>query len=704
MRRKKKLLAAILCFVLVVPQTVSSRPENKSVAKRERYVKDEIIIKYKTNIKTSSKLALKNRYSLKPEKSFKNVDAELVKIPDTADLEATIQKLRGDSEVQLVQPNYIYRVEDFSGEERSTELWGLKNSGQSIWGQSGINGIDINVNNAWTKTQGDASIVVAVIDSGVDINHPDIKGRIWVNTKEIDNNGIDDDRNGYTDDINGWDFYNNDKTVYDEKDGDIHGTHVAGTIAAELNTTGVVGVAPRVKIMPLKFIGPNGGTTADAILAMEYAKSMGVKITNNSWGGEEYDYALKEAIEASNALFVVAAGNEGYNNDSTPGYPAAFNSPNILTVAAVNNRGQLADFSNYGLNTVHIGAPGVDILSTIPKPVDIGSAVQYTGSTYKTLTQGIGLSALIDEQQRNNLLSKVSSFFGITQNSSILLVVDDEGGAYGGYFDEEAAFEKSLNNIGYYNFAKYYVGSGSNGPSLSVLNNYNLVIWATGDEIYSPLTGTDINNLKSYLNNGKGLYLSGDFLSYSLFESDFAQNYLHTKFLYNDDFIEKISGVLGTAYEGQVFDVVDIYSDRIEAVNSSAQTVLNFKGSSDYSNAYKYLSGTSMAAPHVSGIAALLQSRGVDEPAAMKKKILSGARPLESLYGKVYTGAMADAYSSLKYVEDFNSDSAINIVDLAQLARNYNKKLSEGVKRIYDLNDDDVVNILDLVIVSKYMQ
>ncbi|MDR5660091.1 S8 family serine peptidase, partial [Serpentinicella sp. ANB-PHB4] len=163
-------------------------------------------------------------------------------------------------------------------------------------------------------TQGDEEVIVAVIDSGVDINHPDLRDRIWTNPNEIEN-GVDTSGNGYVDDIHGWDFYNNNNSVFNAEDGDEHGTHVAGTIAATKNDIGIVGVAPNVKIMPLKFLGPNGGSLSDAIAAIEYASDMGATIANNSWGGGGYSQALKDAIENSGMLFIAAAGNESVNND-----------------------------------------------------------------------------------------------------------------------------------------------------------------------------------------------------------------------------------------------------------------------------------------------------------------------------------------------------------------------------------------------------
>lgn len=191
------------------------------------------------------------------------------------------------------------------------KLYGLNNTGQT----GGTADADVDAPEAWNTTTGDTLTVVAVIDEGVDINHPDLKNNIWTNSGETAGNGIDDDKNGYVDDVNGWDFYNKDRTVYDSGDGDKHGTHVAGTIAAEGNNSlGVVGVNWKAKIMPLKFLGPDGGYTSDAAAAIDYAVNKGVKISNNSWGGGGANQTLLDAIKRADIaghLFVAAAGHAG---------------------------------------------------------------------------------------------------------------------------------------------------------------------------------------------------------------------------------------------------------------------------------------------------------------------------------------------------------------------------------------------------------
>ena len=256
-------------------------------------------------------------------------------------------------------------------------LWGLHNTGQPILELPGTPNIDIDGLEAYSVTLGDPAVVVAVIDDGVDFSHPDLIDRAWTNPGESgggkETNDVDDDGNGYVDDVHGWDFCNDDNTVHD-LDEDKHGTHVAGTIAGSLNGQGIVGVAPNVSIMALKFIDPEQpacGLTSLAIEAIAYAKSFGVVISNNSYGqrGRAKDFTpLANAIAQSGMLFVTSAGNDGINNDTNalPAFPASLNLPNVVTVAAADEDGHLAPFSNYGRTTVDIAAPGVHILSSVP--------------------------------------------------------------------------------------------------------------------------------------------------------------------------------------------------------------------------------------------------------------------------------------------------------------------------------------------------
>lgn len=233
--------------------------------------------------------------------------------------------------------------------------------------------VKIQSEQAWDLGQGSNNVIVGIIDSGIDVEHPDLKANVWVNSGEIPNNGRDDDNNGYVDDVNGYDFVNNDGNPLAD-DVANHGTHTAGTIGAVGdNSTGVVGHAPRVKLMALKFLGANGsGQVSDAIRAINYGIAMRVKILSNSWGSTQGSQALSDAIgraRAAGILFVAAAGNGGMdgvgdNNDTVPNYPSNYAFDNVIAVAATTQSDTLTRFSNFGTRTVHVGAPGENILST----------------------------------------------------------------------------------------------------------------------------------------------------------------------------------------------------------------------------------------------------------------------------------------------------------------------------------------------------
>lgn len=383
------ILSMVLTFSGLWPawageQVSGNRPEFKP---------NEVIVKFRPTVTRTSRESLKSRYNLRTAKKLPITGAELLTVENGARLEEVLNNLKKQPGVEYAQPNYLYYPREIPNDEYFNQLWGLNNTGQTIQGQPGILDIDIDVPEAWEFTKGSQDVVVAVIDTGVDINHPDLAGRIWTNPGEIANNGIDDDGNGKIDDTNGWDFYNNDSTVYDSAVHDVHGTHVAGTIAAEVNNSiGVAGVAPNVKIMPLKFIGPDGGTTLQAVEAVNYAAAKGVKVSNNSWGGSPTaeDQALQDAINNSNQVFVAAAGNDGFDIDVTPDSPSGLDSGKIIAVAAVDSQGNLAYYSNYGATTVDVAAPGSNILSLAPN-----NSYLYESGTSMAAPHVAGIAALI---------------------------------------------------------------------------------------------------------------------------------------------------------------------------------------------------------------------------------------------------------------------------------------------------------------------
>jgi hypothetical protein len=326
-------------------------------------------------------------------RTFGPINAELVAVPA-----AQAGALRAAGAVRYVEPNAILHADDFVPNDPGfTKQWGLRNTGQVVGFSAGTPGADVHAAAAWDVTTGSAPVTVGVIDTGVDLSHPDLAGNIWINPGEncpgCQNDGIDNDGNGYVDDWRGWNFVTNTNNPTDDNG---HGTHVAGIVAAAGNNgTGVAGVDWGARIMPLKFLDANGeGTTANAIAALIYATNMGARVTNNSYGGDTYSQAMADAIayaDAHGSLFVTAAGNSGADLDAAPSYPASYRLPNVLTVAATDNQDGLAAFSNVGARSVDLGAPGVDVYSTWP-----GGGYRYESGTSMAAPFAAGGAALVE--------------------------------------------------------------------------------------------------------------------------------------------------------------------------------------------------------------------------------------------------------------------------------------------------------------------
>jgi subtilisin family serine protease len=262
-----------------------------------------------------------------------------------------------------VEPDYLVYAIKTPNDPKMIDLWGLHNSGQT----GGNDDKDIDAFEAWDLQTGSKDVLVGVIDTGVDRTHVDLAANMWTNEKEIPGNGKDDDGNGFVDDVHGWDFYDNDNNP---TDGGSHGTHCAGTIGAVGNNgKGVVGVSWNVSMVGIRFLGPMGGYTSDAVKSINYATKIGVALTSNSWGGGGFSSSLKNAIDNAGKKgigFVAAAGNSAYDNDSVPSYPSSYDSENIISVGAHDHKGKIAWFSQWGKKSVDLFAPGVNVVSTVP--------------------------------------------------------------------------------------------------------------------------------------------------------------------------------------------------------------------------------------------------------------------------------------------------------------------------------------------------
>ncbi len=295
-----------------------------------------------------------------------------------------IEKLKNEPSVAFAEPDYVLHAYLTPNDSYFSQLYAMFNNGQT----GGTVDADIDATDVWERHTGNRSILIGIIDTGIDYVHPDLAANIWTNPGEIAGNGIDDDNNGYIDDIHGWDF------AYDDNnpsDGHYHGTHCAGTVAGVGNNgIGVAGVMWTASLVALKFLDDSGsGSTSDAIDAVNYANAMGIKITSNSWGGGAFSQSLMDAIVVG-GLFVAAAGNNGTDNDASPQYPASYTLDNIISVAATDHNDLIASFSCYGRTTVDLGAPGVNIYSCQP-----GSGYQTLSGTSMATPHVSGSAGLI---------------------------------------------------------------------------------------------------------------------------------------------------------------------------------------------------------------------------------------------------------------------------------------------------------------------
>lgn len=271
---------------------------------------------------------------------------------------AAPESLSWDARVKTVEPDRAVAVAA-TNDPFLANVWSLRPPTEVPGGAD--------VASLWSKTTG-AGVTVAVLDSGVQLDHPDLKGSLWVNSDEIPGNGVDDDKNGYVDDVNGYDFAGRDA---DPSGTYWHGTHVAGTIAATANNgEGIAGAAYGAKLMILQVMGDNNLIAySDAIEALYYAAKNGAQIVNCSWGGDVNSPALKQAVvdlATQNVLVVAAVGNSGKPLEQSPFYPAIYNLPNEIAVAATDSNGALASFSNYSPTLADLAAPGQEIASTYP--------------------------------------------------------------------------------------------------------------------------------------------------------------------------------------------------------------------------------------------------------------------------------------------------------------------------------------------------
>jgi len=379
----KKIVLLISLLSLFLAPSIASASDRILV----RYLKGTTAAEKKD---TRDGAELLNKYTIVPRLELLEVD----------DQKKTLKELNSDPNVAYALPDINRKTLATPNDTLFSLQWGAKNTGQTILGLTGTAGADIRATNAWDIQTGNSNTDIAVIDSGIQLNHPDLINNLWTNPDEIPGNGIDDDGNGYIDDVHGWNFISDNNNPTDT---DGHGTHVAGIIGAQGNNSiGVAGVNWNVSMAALKACENSSCPLSATIEALEYAVNKGFKLSNNSYGGCCGEYAPeKTALEnamAADHLFVAAAGNSNANNDNpaVADYPASYDLANVISVASSTNQEAKSSFSNYGATKVDLFAPGENIASTY-----IGSDYVYSSGTSMASPQVAGAAAIIKSQKPN---------------------------------------------------------------------------------------------------------------------------------------------------------------------------------------------------------------------------------------------------------------------------------------------------------------
>ena len=407
-----RLVSLIICYSLVspffalIPETsiviagtdapigpnkekTSAPRKATQTAQKARWRDGELLVRFKPNVPAQDIDALLQTNGAQPIGQLRGQSGiERLHLPTGSDPETVATSLRSSLKVDFAEPNYLITADQTTPDDpRFSEQWALKNAGNS----GGQFGSDINASQAWELTTGSKRTVIAVLDSGIDFTHPDLRNNEWNNSLEQKNNH-DDDSNGFTDDLHGWDFVINSEEITDKQG---HGTAVAGIIAAQgNNATGTTGVMWQASLMSLRILDSTGtGDVAHAVEAINYAVNNGAQIINCSWGTHDGSLSLLEAInQASNrgVLVVTSAGNQEHDIEKSPRYPASFDLDNLISVASTDGADLLTSFSNWGLTHVSIAAPGTDILTT-----KMGGDYQTISGTSASTAFVTGVAALV---------------------------------------------------------------------------------------------------------------------------------------------------------------------------------------------------------------------------------------------------------------------------------------------------------------------
>ncbi len=555
------------------------------------YAAGELLVKYKPAFQGLASDSYLRRWGISTLKVFKIQDLRRVKLPEAMTVHDALDLFRQDPQVEFAEPNYYrYLRATTPNDTHYSSLWALP---------------VINAPGGWDVATDCSTTVVGLIDSGVNYTHPDLSANIWTNAGEIAANSIDDDGNGKIDDTRGWDFVYDDN---DPMDGNGHGTHVAGIIGAVGNNAlGVTGICWNGQIMILRAFDASGtATVADTIEAMDYARQNGVKVINASYSSPDFSQAEHDAIAQLNSagiLFIAAAGNESTNSDLTPSYPADYDLPNIIAVAATDTSDQLASYSNFGRSAVDVAAPGNSIYST---DMSLTAALPVQG--FESGTAGWILDAPFGRAH-------------IGYGSSWSLA-DSPVGLYGGILNISAVapgFSMAGRSGGYIEF--YLEGN--------VLDDGDKLFVETAPNVAGPWA---VQPIWLYYSTGWYYFPSG--LAGYLPSWAYAQVYLDDPELApNVYFRFRLSTNASGNQDGVYIDDV-----AVQALTPG-------------SNSYSSVSGTSEATPYVAGLVALIWSAEPGLSAAqVKGRILDCVDRLSSLEGSIFTAGRIDVNNSIRNI------------------------------------------------------
>lgn len=608
---------------------------------RLNYVPGEILVKYKNNkinLNTSSgrttALNFIRAKSLEKKEDLRKANISVLKIKDAKTVEQKIAELKNDPNVEYAEPNYRrYSTGINTNDTSRDQLWALENMGQTINGTSYSGGVvagtpdaDIDVPEAWAINEGsNTSTIVAVIDDGVAYNHPDLVNNMWDGAKCKDENG-----NTLGGCNHGYDYENNDKTPLPASDS--HGTHIAGTIAAiKNNNKGIIGVAPQAKIMAIKY----NYTVSNEIKAIDFAIQNGAKVINASFGGATFSQLEYDAInrfKTAGGVFVAAAGNDSANSDGgTHTYPSDYDLSNIISVAATDQYDNLASFgwwgSNYGATSVDVGAPGVNILSTVssvndttPLNESFSSVTEFSIPSNWTQNGSWGVFDMTPywgELWGKVLYGDLNYPYLSNANTTTTAPTTNLSGATSGFIDFWTVCDTEYITTGWADYMQLeYSADGVNFlPADDPYYPGEPFRW--DEPTFDYLNGDPLNSAGSSVFHYENISIPNQYLT-----SNFKLRF------------RWVTNASNNNYDGCVVDDVKV----IKRVVSDGGD-----------EKYDYYPGTSMATPHVAGLAALIEGYNPNLTAAQVKNIiLTSGDDIPALHGKTSAGTRINAQKALQ--------------------------------------------------------